>query len=172
MPQKNTTLSIHNKINTMSAFLYKSRFIVAITLALLLLLSGSCKKIAAAAGSRSALEGLFEENILNRNFIVHLASDNGTDLTNQYTGYNFILTKTTSFYEGPMTGTKSGITYTGTWACNDDFSKLVISITSPTIPAEFIFINRAWKFTKKAFPIMELAPWGTTEPKVLHMERL
>ncbi|MBC7934067.1 MAG: hypothetical protein H7Y86_01730 [Rhizobacter sp.] len=159
-------------MKVLSQFIYKGRFLVAIAFAALLLLSAGCKKLAAAAGSRSALEALFEENILNRNFIVHLATDNGTDLTSQYTGYNFILTKTTSYYEGPMTGTKAGVTYTGTWSCNEDFSKLSISLTSPTTPLEFNFINRPWKFTKKAFPIMELAPWGTTEPKVLHMERL
>jgi hypothetical protein len=79
---------------------------VAVVLALVLLLSGSCKKIAAAAGSRSALEALFEENILNRDFVVHLATDNGTDLTSQYTGYVFVLTKTNSYYNGPITGTK------------------------------------------------------------------
>lgn len=156
----------------MSSFLYKGRFIVALAFALVLLLASSCKKLKAAAGDRSALESLFEENILNRNFIVHLATDNGTDLTSQYAGYNFVLTKTTSYYDGPMTGTKSGVTYTGTWACNDDFSKLTISLTSPTTPPEFIFINRSWRFAKKAFPIMELAPWGSTDAKVLHMERL
>ena len=172
MQQKNTPTSIRNKMDYLSAFIYKARLIVAIAFAAVLLLSSGCKKLAAAAGSRSALESLFEENILNRNFVVHLATDNGTDLTSQFTGYNFILTKTTSYYDGPMTGTKSGVTYTGTWSCNEDFSKLTISLTSPTTPPEFIFINRPWKFTKKAFPIMELAPWGTTEPKVLNMERL
>ncbi|MEJ7587885.1 MAG: hypothetical protein WKI04_10030 [Ferruginibacter sp.] len=137
-----------------------------------LLSSTGCKKLKAASGDRSAMEALFEENILNRNFIVHLASDNGTDITGNYTGYNFILTKTTTYYEGKMTGTKAGVTYTGTWACNEDFSKLSIDFSGTGVPAEFNFINRAWKFSKKAFPIMELAPWGTTEPKVLHMERL
>jgi hypothetical protein len=173
MLQKSTIISIRYKINIMSALLYKGRLIVVGGFALLaLILSGSCKKLKAAAGDRSALEALFEENILNRNFIVHLATDNGTDITSEFSGYNFILTKDTSFYGGPMTGTKSGVTYTGTWACNDDFSKLTISLTSPSTPPEFNFINRSWKFTKKAFPIMELAPWGSTDPKVLHMERL
>ena len=71
-----------------------------------------------------------------------------------------------------MTGTKAGVKYTGTWSVNEDFSKLVINIISPSIPIEFIFLNRAWKFTKKALPVMELAPWGSTDPKVLHMRRL
>ena len=152
--------------------LYKGRFIIAVALALMLLLSGSCKKLAVAAGSRSQLEALFEENILNKNFVVHLATNNGSDLTSQYLGYNFILTKTTSFYEGPMTGTKAGVTYTGTWTSNDDYSKLIINLVNPTPPIEFNFINRSWRFTKKALPIIELAPWGSTEPMVLHMQRL
>ncbi|MEO6732184.1 MAG: hypothetical protein ABIN01_13285 [Ferruginibacter sp.] len=155
----------------MPALLYKGRFIVALAFALVLLMASSCKKIKAASGDRSALESLFEENILNRNFVVSLATDNGVDLTSQYTGYNFILTKTVSYYEGTITGTKAGVTYSGTWGCNEDFSKLTINLTSPTIPPEFIFLNRSWRFTKKAFPIMELAPWGTTDAKVLHMER-
>ncbi len=156
----------------MTDFLYRGRFLVAVVRALVLLLSGSCKKIAAAAGSRSALEALFEENILNRDFVVHLATDNGTDLTNQYTGWVFVLTKTTSYYNGPITGTKAGVTYTGTWTSDESFGKLDINITNPTTPLEFNFINRSWRFTKKAFPVMELAPYGTTEPKVLHMRRL
>jgi hypothetical protein len=156
----------------MPFFLNKGRFIIAILLAMLLLLMSSCKKLAIAAGSRSQLESLFEENVLNKNFVVRLATDNGTDITSQFAGYNFVLTKTTSFYDGPMTGTKAGVTYSGTWTSNDDYSKLIINLNTPTPPAEFGFINRSWKFTKKAVPVLELAPWGSTDPKVLHMERL
>ena len=117
---------------------------------------------------QSTYEKQFEDNILNKNFRVHLAVDNGTDLTAQYSGYTYILYKAT-YYNGPMTAVKSGVTYNGTWSSNNDYSKLVISFSS--VPAEFIFLNREWKFTNKSLPIMELAPWGTLEPKVLHMER-
>ena len=158
-------------MNDIPGMLYKGRIIIALAFASLLLLSG-CKKLKAASGDRAALEQLFEENFLNKNFVVHYASDNGVDITGQYTGYTFVLTKNVSFYNGPMTGSKGGVTYSGTWTSNDDYSKLTISLTSPTPPAEFDFINRSWRFTKKAVPIMELAPWGSTEPKVLHMERL
>ena len=71
-----------------------------------------------------------------------------------------------------MTGTKDGIVYTGTWVSNADYSQLAININSPSVPPEFIFLNRVWRFTKKSLPIMELAPYGTTDPKVLHMRRL
>ncbi len=127
-----------------------------------------CSKKAVEEAQANYYQKQFEDNILNKNFRVHLATDNGTDLTAQFTGYTFVLYKST-YYNGPMTGVKNGTTYNGFWSSNDDYSKLVITFSSA--PPEFVFLNREWKFTKKALPIMELAPWGTLEPKVLHMER-
>jgi len=150
--------------------LYNNRIIIVIICAALLLLGG-CKKTVENV-STDTLQSYFEDNILNKNFVVEFAKDTATDKTADFTGYSFILTKTTSYYDGPMTGTKGGVTYTGTWTSNSDYGKLVINLNSPAPPAEFSFINRAWKFTKKSLPIMELAPWGTTDPKVLHMRRL
>jgi len=171
MSHENSQLSIHSRLQHACTTIYQFRLFIAVALASALLLS-SCKKLAAASGDRGALEQLFEENFLNRNFVVHFASDNGQDLTSQFGGYTFVLTKTTSFYDGPISASRNGVVYTGTWSSNDDYSKLVISLTKPSTPPEFIFINRAWRFTKKAVPIMELAPWGSSEPKVLHMQRL
>ena len=171
MSHENSQLSIHSRLHQVCTTIYQYRFFIALAFASALLLS-SCKKLAAASGDRGALEQLFEENFLNRNFVVHFASDNGQDLTSQFGGYTFVLTKTTSFYDGPISASRNGVVYTGTWSSNDDYSKLVISLTKPSTPPEFNFINRAWRFTKKAVPIMELAPWGSSEPKVLHMQRL
>ncbi len=140
-------------------------FIIAYTMMAVL---NGCAKAAIEAVQQTALEKQFEDNILNQNFRVKLATDNGTDLSSQYTGYTFRLLKSTT-YNGAMTAEKNAVTYTGNWSCNDDFSKLVISL--PALPVEFIFLSREWKFTKKALPVMELAPWGTLEPKILHMER-
>ena len=148
---------------------FKSRYTIAILFAILLLAT-SCKKVQDQI-TQDILQQYFDQNILNRDFQVKLATDNGTDLTSQYTGEVFRLLKNTN-YDGPMTAIKNGTTYTGTWSCNEDFSKLTISLTQPTTPAEFVFLNRAWKFTKKAVPVMELAPWGNLNPQVLHMERL
>ncbi|MBC7511878.1 MAG: hypothetical protein H7320_24530 [Ferruginibacter sp.] len=159
------------KLKNLPAIFYKCRFVIALVCALLLLLS-SCKKLALLSGDQSTLEKYFAENVLNRNFIVDFASNSGTDITSQYTGYNFVLTKDTSFYNGNMTGTKDGVTYSGTWTSNSDYSKLVINLNSPSIPVEFVFLNRAWKFTKKGVPVLNLAPWGNTEPKILYMRRL
>ena len=146
---------------------YRSRLLLAIITALILL--AACKKTVAPIQQNLA-EQYFEQNILNKDFIVKLATDTGVDLTGNYTGYKFRLTKNT-MYDGPMTGIRNGVTISGTWTSNADYGKLIISLTSPAAPAEFSFINRSWRFTRKALPIMELAPWGSTDPKILHMER-
>jgi hypothetical protein len=137
-------------------------------LSTLLFFSGCSKSSIVEAAKTSYLEQQFEDNFINKNFRVFLATDNGADLTGQYTGYTFVMYKNT-YYDGPFTVVKNSVTYNGTWTSNADYSKLVIAL--PSTPAEFIFLNREWKFTKKSLPVMELAPWGTLEPKVLHMER-
>ena len=143
------------------------RIWTAIALATILLLSG-CKKSLIAA-QQNFLEQYFENNILNQNFTVKLATDSSVDITPNYNGYYFKLLKNT-LLDGPMTAVKGSNTYTGTWSCNDDYSKLTINFTS-SVPPEFIFLTRDWKFTKKDVPVMQLAPWGTLDPKVLWMER-
>jgi hypothetical protein len=162
--------SFFRKFDTMSTLVLSQRLAIALLCAGLLLLS-SCKK-AIEQIQQSTLQQYFEDNILNRSFVVELATDNGTIKTDEFTGYEFVLKKGTDLLAGPMTGTKSGVTFTGTWTSNDDYGKLVIDINTPTPPPHFGFINRSWRFTKKSLPIMELAPWGSTEPKVLHMRRL
>lgn len=134
---------------------------------LVLLVNSSCKSNG-DPGTNALLEKYFETNVLNRNFIVSLAQDNGTDLTANYNGYVFVLLKT-DLYHGPLQATKSGTIYNGTWSSNNDYSKLVITLASP--PSEFDFLSRAWRFTSKNFPTLKLAPWGSTEALVLYMYR-
>jgi len=136
-----------------------------------LLLSSCSKELQDAVngtGTSSVLEQYFETNVLNQNFTISLATNNGVDLTSNYAGYLFKMMKT-DYYHGPATATKGSTVYTGTWSSNSDYSKLVITL--PSTPSEFVFLNREWKFTKKALPQMELAPWGTLDPLVLHMLR-
>jgi hypothetical protein len=154
----------------MPALVYRSRFVIAVAFALFLLLCSSCGKDGIVQQQQqNILQQYFEENILNRDFTVHLATDNGNEITPQFSGYTFKLLKNT-LVSGQMTAIMGTTTYTGSWSCNEDYSKLVISLPA-TVPA-FSFLTREWKFTKKAIPTMELAPWGTTEPDVLHMLRM
>ena len=131
-----------------------------------LLLCASCKK--GNTGNNPLLEKYFETNILNRNFIVSLAKDNTTDFTVNYNGYVFVLLKS-DLYHGPLQATKNGTVYTGTWSSNSDYSKLVITL--PNSPSEFIFLTRAWRFTSKNLPTLKLAPWGSSDPIQLDMQR-
>ncbi len=150
-------------------FVLKWGFVIALAFAGAILLLQGCKK-----GDNPAAqlyEEYFEENVLNSDFIVDLATDNGTDITTQYSGWKFRLLKNT-YYDGPMTAVKNGTTYSGTWLCDETYGRLTISITQPSVPAEFTFLNKAWRFTRKDLPVMELAPWGSTAPQVLHMRRL
>lgn len=156
------------KWNTVPVLLYKSRFFIAVAAAIVLLLSGCSKNPLSNPQNQNALEKYFEDNILNKDFTVHLATDNGADITADFSGFNFKLLKNT-YYDGTMTATNSLFTFNGTWSSNSDYSKLVITL--PTTIPSFAFLNREWKFTKKALPLLELAPWGTTEPDVLHMQR-
>jgi hypothetical protein len=132
-------------------------------------LSVGCKK-APVTPTEELYQKYFEQNVLNSNFVVSLATDNGNDSTAKYAGWVFRLLKNT-YYDGPMTAVKNGQTYTGTWMCNADYGKLTININSPSVPASFTFLNRDWRFTKKDLPTMELAPWASTAPTVLHMLR-
>jgi hypothetical protein len=133
----------------------------------LLLMGTSCKP-KSDAGASALLEQYFEKNVLNRNFTVSFAKDSGTDLTANYNGYMFVLLKT-DFYHGPLQATKGGLMYTGTWSSNNDYSKLIITLSNP--PEEFSFLSRAWRFTSKRFPTLKLAPWGSSEALVLYMFR-
>ncbi len=168
--QKYLSTEILRKFEAIPVIMYNKRFIIAILCAAILLFTG-CKKFIENV-TANQYQQYFEQNILTRTFIVDLAKDSSVDKTSVYAGYNFVLTKGSSLTGGPITGTKDGTTYSGTWECNADYSKLEINFTTPAIPVEFSFINRAWRFTKKALPVMELAPYTGNDPKILNMRRL
>lgn len=136
-----------------------------ILLSLFVITSISCKKENLLSEER--IEQLFEENIIGENFVVALATDNGTDITDKYVGYTFVLGKT-DLYSGPLQAKKNTLVATGTWSTNEDFSKLTITLPNP--PAEFAFLSRVWRFTSKSVTLLKLAPWGSSEPVVLHMQ--
>lgn len=148
---------------------------ISVILLFILCFGTGCKKTVEVQ-AEGILEQYFEQNVLNRDFRVALATENTVDNTQVYAGYIFRLEKdpnTNSNTEGPMIAKQNGtITCSGTWSCTEEFGKLGINLTQPATPTGFDFLNRSWKFTEKAFPIMKLAPWGVTSDRVLHMERL
>lgn len=158
----------------MPALSFKTR-VVLITCLSIVLFTISCKKTAETQ-TANILQQYFEQNILNRDFTVARAIDDTVhDKTAEFTSYVFRLEKNTSTNsqtDGPMNAKVNGnIVYTGTWSCTEEYGKLGIQLNQPNTPPEFVFLNRSWKFTEKAFPIMKLAPWGSTAHDSLHMER-
>lgn len=149
---------------------YFSSIGLVCVMAIFIGITGGCKKTTENV-TNNILEQYFEQNILNRDFIVNLATDSSVDITDQFSGYKFKLFKNT-LYDGPMTATNDTLIFNGTWASNADYGKLDITFNpSPDLPLSFAFINRSWRFVQKSIPIMKLAPWGTTDPKELQMER-
>ena len=135
-------------------------------LILVLTLSGFyCKK---EKVMNSANEKLFEETILNSDFVVSYANDHGTILTSNYSGYVFVLLKTDN-YHGPLKVSKNGQVYEGSWSAGEDYGKLTISL--PSTSEEFKFLSRAWRFTSKKLPVLKLAPWGEGDGIAVNMTR-
>ena len=112
MPQKKTQLSLSQKTDNLPNLLYRSRYIIVILLSIIILLA-SCSKSAIEAKYISAAQQYFDDNVLGRDFKVALATDNGTDITTNYTGFLFKLIKST-YYDGPFTATNGGTVYSGT----------------------------------------------------------
>lgn len=135
---------------------------------LVLLLSlvaiSSCKKTLQAKA-----ENYFEKNVLNRNFAITYAIDEGDVITNAFSGYIFILHKGADYYGGDLTVMKGTESYTGSWQSNEDFGKLTIQL--PGTPTEFKFLTRDWRFTSKKIPVLKFAPWGSDANTAITMER-
>lgn len=127
-----------------------------------------CKK---ADTTSSVLEDYFEDNVLNRNFSITYAMDNGTVITGDYAGYIFLLKKGSDYYNGPLVVTRDGTVITGSWSSNSDYGKL--RITLPASPESFKFLTRDWRFTSKKLPTLKFSPWGSADATstALTMER-
>jgi hypothetical protein len=132
-----------------------------------IVLTFSCKKSIDSI-SQSLLEKYFEKYIIGSDFVVTLAKDSTSDITANYKDYKFVLLET-DLYHGPLKAVKGNNEYMGTWKTNEDYSKLDISLPD-SIPV-FRFLSRSWKFTKKENPTLQLAPWVSSYPIVLHMTR-
>ncbi len=132
-----------------------------------LIFNFSCKKSIENV-SHSLAEKYFEKYVIGNDFLVTLAKDSTSDITSEYKNYKFVLLET-DLLHGPLKATTGSSTYMGTWQTNEDYSKLDISLPD-SIPV-FKFLSRSWRFTKKANPTLELAPWGSSAPVQLHMTR-
>lgn len=131
----------------------------------------SCSKEPQNGVKPTDAEQYWETNVINKDFKVSKAINNGTDITASFNSWTFRMLKT-DYYKGQVQASNGMDIYTGFWNCNNDYSKLEIKFPlPPTAPALFGFLNREWKFTKTAIPLLEFGPWMGTDAVVLHLLR-
>jgi hypothetical protein len=123
----------------------------------------SCKKkdeiIEKKAYEPSTMNKFFEDYILNKDIKITVAKFEGRDTSAMYADYTFKLLKNT-YYDGPFEARNSNDTFTGTWQCNEDYSKLILNIQGNSA-LNWVSIN--WKFKSKSFTTLELIPWFNTD---------
>jgi len=122
----------------------------------------SCKKhktIEEKVYEPSFLNKYFEDNILNRDITISMAKFEGRDTTPMYSGYVFRLLKNT-YYDGPFQAKLNDSTYTGTWQCNEDYSKITLNIKNT---GALQWVSISWKFTNKTTTVLEMIPWFNTD---------
>jgi hypothetical protein len=139
------------------------KLIFVLSTALFVLSINSCKKkeeiIAQKAYEPSTMNKFFEDYILNKDIRVFQAKFEGRDTTFMYNDYIFKLYKNT-YYDGPFEARTSKDTFTGTWQCNDDYSKLILDIKKNSA---LDWVSISWKFKSKSTSSMELIPWFDTD---------
>jgi hypothetical protein len=141
----------------------RTRCILLVCVGFLLCLGLGCKKkkekIIEKVYEPSFLNKYFEENILNRDITITMAKFQGRDTTPMYKGYVFKLLKNT-YYDGPFEARLNDSLYTGTWQCNDDYSKLILDIKKN---GALEWVSISWKFINKTTTELELVPWFNTD---------
>ncbi len=106
------------------------------------IISCSKKKLEEKAYEPSVMNKFFEDYILNKDISVSIAKYEGRDTSAMYAGYSFKLLRNT-YYDGPFEARVNGVLYTGTWQCNEDYSKLTLNI-SGTGALDWVKLN--WKY--------------------------
>ena len=125
--------------------------------------TSSCEKDTSAlppvpkdsADNVSAAQKAFDLLVLGKEFYMKKGIDSaGTDLTSQYADQIYILKKET-YENGPLTVTAGGITYTGTWKANTDYSKLELFVTGRP---DFAFYSIPWRVKNKTLTGLSMVP--------------
>lgn len=130
----------------------------------MVILLHSCSK---KDSDNKVAERYFNENVVNRDLTVHLATNNGTDITSQFDDLTFRFTKTASL-SGTATATNDLMTIEGTWTVDAQFDNITIAFEDGITNPEFI--NRKWRIASRASSVIELTSADGT-PHVLHFQR-
>lgn len=138
----------------MKNLFYKLMLILSISFTSTILLISCDKDDDDSNSTPSSNSQYFSANVVGRDLLVQQASDNSTDITAQFNGYTFHLTKTAT-YSGTISASNDLLTVNGTWSVAGDFDK--ITFTFPTdVISSLSFFNKEWQFSSRATTVIEL----------------
>jgi hypothetical protein len=84
--------------------------------------------------------------LIDKNFSVPYAKDNGADVTANYNGIIFRFAGPATSLTGTATAANSLFTVTGTWTMNSSRDKISFSFPTNLLP-DLAFMNKTWKIT-------------------------
>ena len=96
----------------------------------------------------------FSDNALARDLLVQQASDNSTDITAQFAGYTFRLTKTAAL-SGTISASNDLLTVNGTWSIDANYDKITFVFPTDVINS-LAFFNKEWQFSSRATTVIQL----------------
>src|SRR5882757_8587218 len=109
----------------------------------------------------------FEDTVLDHDLILSSVSDNGTDISSQYSKYTFRFSKTSTLSGTIMIG-NTDTPLTASWTVDETYNDLTISI-SPS-PAPFAFLNDEFVFVSRTNFTLETLVKADT--KIIKFSRL
>src|SRR5882757_2606673 len=101
----------------------------------------SCSK---KDGTMPATETNFDAAVLNKDFYIGSANNDGTDITAQFNGYVFKYSKSNSV-AGYVIANNNLLNFNGTWTTSADFSTITLAFSNA--PDDFNFMNNTWKIS-------------------------
>jgi hypothetical protein len=128
----------------------------------------SCTKGDDNSATNASSQQYFSTNVVNHDFAVLMATDNGTDITANYNGINFRFADTATL-AGTATASNSLLTVHGTWTVDAAYDKITFSFPTTTLTS-LSFMNKQWQFMNRNSQAIDLkAANGETDE--LHFTR-
>ncbi|MGC4104096.1 hypothetical protein [Ferruginibacter sp.] len=127
--------------------LFKLALFAVTAFATPLILSGCDKDDDETTTTNATAKEYFVNNMLNKELVVPLATDNNVNITAKFDGMSFAFTDTTAL-AGVATASNGLLSVKGTWTVDAGYEN--ISFSFPTnIIADLAFTNKQWHFINR-----------------------
>ena len=151
----------------MKKAMYKLALFAAITFTAPVLLSSCDKDDDDETSSSATAKEYFANNMVNRELVVPLATDNSVDITAKFDGLTFTFTDTAT-YAGTATASNNILTVRGTYAIDAAYDNITFSFPT-NILADLAFTNKQWHFTNRDSATIKLN--AVSETDVIYFKR-